>query len=388
MSTITSHAFHLAHQVHTKWDYEKTKGENQPVSVDVAISLTEDIVSSTVDILLCDPGCVIAFILISNGHNPSNIYVYESSEQKYHYSFASAMSDRLGFNLIDSSTTNIFEVYSHLNMNFYATIGNPPYSGQLHLEFLLKCLEISDEVKLIHPSGWLTRNARSIEKDVKNALDGRVKSLKIFNGVPVFNAEFQAPLVITEAVKSWDGPVTVTYDGTGNTYEIDSIWDFPTGYWEPTEINLTLRDLIFSEAKKSNLLSLRTSNVNSVPLNLPTVCGHPVVNDSKKLFGDDFHTFFYHNSNIYTHENNEGRFYSLKSGEERDNLVSYLKTKFARFALSLNKATNRNNVIRYIENVPLPPLDVAWNDEGVYEYYGLSSDQIDSIESFIPTYYK
>lgn len=388
MSTITSQAFDLAHQVHTKWDYKKAKGENQPVSVDVAISLTEDIFSSTVDILLCDPGCIIALILISNGHNPSNIYVYESSEKKYHYNFASAMSDRFGFNLIDLSTTNIFEVYSHLNMNFYATIGNPPYSGQLHLEFLLKCLEISDEVKLIHPSGWLTRSDRSIEKDVKNALDGRVKSLKIFNGAPVFNADFQAPLVITRAVKSWDGPVKVMYDNTGNTYEIDSIWDFPTGYWEPTEVNFSLRDLIVSEAKKSNLLSLRTSNINSVPLNLPTICGDPRSSKKEKLVRDDFYIFFYPNSNMFTHDNNEGRFYSLKSEEERDNLVSYLKTKFARFALALNKATNRNNVIRYIENVPLPPLDVEWNDEMVYDYYGLNVEQIAAIESFIPTYYK
>lgn len=376
----------LCRHIRDKWNSAKNKKVDKlhlPISEDLAIDLCSGYNNNT-KFALFDAGCILAITLIGMGHEPSNIYVVESPEFDYHYSIAKDLSTKLGFSIIEYPLLQ----KPDFNMNFTATLGNPPYSGQLHLEFLLKCLEISDEVKLIHPSGWLTRSDRSIEKDVKNALDGRVKSLKIFNGVPVFNAEFQAPLVITEAVKSWDGPVTVTYDNTGNTYEIDSIWDFPTGYWEPTEINLTLRDLIFSEAKKSNLLSLRTSNINSVPLNLPTICGHPVVNDSKKLFGDDFHTFFYHNSNIYTHENNEGRFYSLKSEEERDNLVSYLKTKFARFALALNKATNRNNVIRYIENVPLPPLDVEWTDESVYEYYGLSSEQIDSIESFIPTYYK
>lgn len=284
--------------------------------------------------------------------------------------------------------SNIKYVTNWRDMNFSAVIGNPPFSGQLHLEFLLDLLTRSDYVSLIHPSGWLTRSDRQIEKDVKKSLDGRLKSLKIFNGAPVFNAEFQAPLVITEAVKSWDGPVKVTYDNTGNSYEIDSIWNFPTGYWEPTEVNLSIRDLILSESKKSNLLSLRTSNINSVPLNLNSVVGHQEQRVSTRFFCDDFYTFFYRNSNIYTHENKrEGKFYSLNSVEERDSLVSYLKTKFARFALALHKATNWNTVIRYVENVPLPPLDVKWTDELVYEYYGLSQEQINSIESFIPTYY-
>ena len=273
------------------------------------------------------------------------------------------------------------------NMHFSQTVGNPPYKGQLHLEFLLKCLDISDNVKLIHPSGWLTRSSKSIEVKVKKALKGRIKKLTIFNGFPVFNAEFQAPLVITEAVEEYKGKIEVHYKNTGNTYYIDSIDDFPSGYWEPTEINIALKDKIYAEAKKNNLLSLRTSDYNKIPLNLPVVCGHPVINKVKKLVSDDFYTFFYHNSDIYNSNNSEGKFYSLNSVEERDSLVSYLKTKYARFALSLNKSGIRNNVSRYIKHIPLPPLDRQWTDEAVVEYYGLTQDEWDSIDSFIPQYY-
>ena len=272
--------------------------------------------------------------------------------------------------------------------DFDAVIGNPPYKDKLHLEFLLKSLEISDNVKLIHPSGWLTRASTSIEVEAKRALKGRVKKLTIFNGIPVFNAEFQAPLVITEAVKEYKGKIEVYYHNTGNTYYIDSIEDFPSGYWEPTEINIALKDKIYSEANKSNLLSLRTSDYNKIPLNLPTVCGDPRSKKKEKLVRDDFYIFFYPNSNICTSENKrEGKFYSLNSEEERENLISYLKSKFARFALALNKSTNWNTVIRYIQNIPLPPLDRQWTDELVYQYYGLNQEEINSIDNFIPDYY-
>lgn len=326
--------------------------------------------------ILGDPNGIHSLRSLQKGYKSKNITVWENDPT--HVYAIKQINDKI----------NILEDYTSVDMDFDLTIGNPPFKGQLHLEFLLKALETSKNVAIIHPSGWLTRSEKQIEKDVRKSLKNRVTDLTIFNGTPVFNAQFQAPLVITKAKQEHLGPIKVEYKTTGNTYYIDSIDDFPSGYWEPTDINYELRDLITREAYKSNLLSLRTSNINSIPLNLPTICGHPVVNNEKKLFSDDFYTFFYHNSNIYTSENNEGKFYSLNSEEERDSLVSYLKTKYARFALALNKATNRNNVSRYIENVPLPFLDQKWDDESVMEYYGLNQQQKDAINNFIPDYYK
>ena len=327
-------------------------------------------------LLIGDPRGVHSKIALRK-YEPEDICVWENDSS--HIYTIKQICDRI----------NVTEDLNSLdNMYFSQTVGNPPYKDKLHLEFLLKCLNISDNVKLIHPSGWLTRTSSSIEVEAKRELKGRVKKLTSFNGFPVFNAEFQAPLVITEAVKEYNGQIEVHYQNTGNTYYIDSLEDFPSGYWEPTEINIALKDKIYSEANKSNLLSLRTSDYNSVPLNLPTVCGHPVTNKVEKLVGDDFYTFFYRNSNIYTSENKrEGKFYSLNSEEERENLISYLKTKFARFALALNKSGNWNTVIRYIENIPLPPLDRQWTDELVYQYYGLNQEEINSIDNFIHDYY-
>ena len=361
----------------------------QPIPDEIALAMIQEL-DVDKDALI---GVYDAFLILSTHLKEqgfTNIVVLENvhknltpSQEKY-YDSVKSVCDNSGIKYYVPPMNN----YNRCDMKFDVILGNPPYKGQLHLEFLKLALEKSDYVSLIHPSGWLTRTEKSIEKDVKKLLEGRLKSLTIFNGFPVFKCEFQAPLVITEVVNSWDKPVTVKYIHTGNSYEIDSVYDFPTGYWEPTEINIQLNNKIKSLSKESNLLSLRTSNLNLVPLNLPTICGHPVVNDESKLYCNDFHTFFSHNSNIYTHENNEGKFYSLNNEEERENLISYLKTKFARFALALNKATNRNNVSRYIKNVPLIPLDQQWDDESVKEYFNISQEEWNSIDNFIPTYYK
>lgn len=278
--------------------------------------------------------------------------------------------------------------YENCDMNFAAALGNPAYNEQLHLKMLLILLERSQTVVITHPSGWLTRFSLPIERSVKQALSGRLKKLTIYNGSSKFpKAQFQAPLVVTEVVKEYTGSIEVVYENTGNVFFIDSLDDFPSGYWEPTDINYELKDYIYKKAKESNILQLRTSDRNMVPLSLPATCGHLNTSSDSQLFKNDFFTFFYKNSDMYKYDHCEGQFYSLKDDDERESLVSYLKTKFARFALALNKSNNWNVTTRYVEAVPLPPLDRLWSEESIMDYYNLTSDQRDSINNFIPNYY-
>ena len=278
--------------------------------------------------------------------------------------------------------------YENCDMKFAAALGNPAYNEQLHLKMLLILLERSETVVLTHPSGWLTRFTAPKEKEVKAALKGRLKKLTIYNGSSKFpKAQFQAPLVVTEAVKEYTGSIEVVYENTGNVFFIDSLDDFPSGYWEPTDINYELKDYIYKKAKESNILQLRTSDMNMVPLALPATCGHLNTSSDSQLFKNDFFTFFYKNSDMYKYDHCEGQFYSLKNDNERESLVSYLKTKFARFALALNKSNNWNVTIRYLEVVPLPPLDRLWTEESIMDYYDLRPDQRDNINEIIPNYY-
>lgn len=310
---------------------------------------------------------------------PENIFVWEN-DSRHIYTIKQIGSK---INIIKNSREIVDK-----NMNFDFTVGNPPYIGQLHLEFLKMSLERSKYIKLIHPSGWLTRSGKKIEKEVKFGLRNRLRKLTLFNGYPVFNAEFQGPLVITEVDPRYDGKIEVHYDNTGNKYFIDSLDDFPTGYWEPTEENYELRDLIAAESNKTNILSLRISDPNKIPLSIPVICGDPRTKLKEHFVRKDFWIFFYPNSDMYNYKHSENQWYSFNNEKERDSFVSYLKTKFARFALAINKTGNRNNISRYIKNIPLPSLDQNWTEDSIMEYYKLTQKQKENIRNFIPDYYE
>lgn len=287
-----------------------------------------------------------------------------------------------GYNAI--SPTVFFEL---ADMNFSATIGNPPYLGTTHLKFLLKALESSDYVSIVHPAGWLFREGQSIEKQVKAALRGRVSKLKFFNGNHTFApAQFAAPLVVTTAVKKHTGPIEVQYDFSGNTYYIDSLDELPTGFWEPTEDHIRVVESIKEQALTNNLLQLQDKSKNQPHfLRVPTIHGDGRAKQREKMCRDDFWTFFYDKSNMYTHKDGAPCFV-VNSQEEVKSLYTYLKTDYARFALSINKVTQHIYINRYLEVVPIPPLDREWTNEQVYEYFNVSDSDKTVIESYIPTY--
>lgn len=70
------------------------------------------------------------------------------------------------------------------------------------------------------------------------------------------------------------------------------------------------------------------------------------------------------------------------SEEEADNYVSYLKTRFARFLISLRKVTQdaARDVYAFV-----PDLDYThpWDDRMLYERYGLTDEEIAFVESIV-----
>lgn len=68
--------------------------------------------------------------------------------------------------------------------------------------------------------------------------------------------------------------------------------------------------------------------------------------------------------------------------EEAENLAEYLKTKFARFLISLLSATQ--NITRgKFDFVPVLPMDEKWTDEKLFERYKISEDDVRHIDALI-----
>lgn len=336
-----------------------------------------------------DPSGLSSLVSVKNGWKPENIVVWDN-DPRHHYAIKQ-ISDKI--------TITTDPNFDKLNMHFHSNIGNPPYLKNLHLEFLLKGLEVSDNISLVHPSGWLFRSGKKIESDVRNALKNRVRKLELFNGNAKFpDARFGCPLVITTASKHHTGPIELIYQTTGNRYYIDSLDDMPTGFWEPTPIHLETVAKFKQLTETNSIYDLlkKYSGSGSV-VSTPRVCGHPNFVSTPRVCGNqtkkaedfvsyDFYTFFYRNSDIYT-VNPKNKVFVTTSEFERDSLISYLKTKVARFGLSINKISQDSHIFRYLENVPLPPLDRNWTEDSIMDYYNFSPEQRNLINSFISDYY-
>ena len=67
---------------------------------------------------------------------------------------------------------------------------------------------------------------------------------------------------------------------------------------------------------------------------------------------------------------------------ECENIISYIKTKFFRYLVSIKKKT-QNGPRGVYQFVPVQDWSKSWTDEELYDKYRLTQDEIDYIESMI-----
>ena len=70
------------------------------------------------------------------------------------------------------------------------------------------------------------------------------------------------------------------------------------------------------------------------------------------------------------------------SKDECENIISYIKTRFFRYLVSIKKKT-QNGPRGVYQFVPLQDFSKPWTDAELYEKYNLSQEEIDFIEAMI-----
>ena len=76
------------------------------------------------------------------------------------------------------------------------------------------------------------------------------------------------------------------------------------------------------------------------------------------------------------------RWINKESKNESENVMSYIRTRFFRFLVLLQKNTQHAPQKVY-SFVPIQDFDKPWTDEKLYKKYGLIKEEIDFIEAMV-----
>jgi len=283
--------------------------------------------------------------------------------------------------------------------HFDLTFSNPPYVSGLDLKIMQIINEITDEMVIVHPSTWLIdlKGKSKLFNDTKTMFDGKIKSVTLFNGNPIFGIGLFVPCSIThiDNNKSED-PITVNHfgqkfsaDGVDNLTKFGSEWKTIV---EP--FMLKVKEYVNKHcnvwAKHINYSFLQNLPTNKFYCQLAQIRGH-VYGDGLHdvVVQDDFYTMVMKNSekNKGIRKTSRTPTFEFETEGELYNFISYLKTNFARFCLAVLKD---KSTIDCGEMTLIPWLDFTqeWGDEKLFEYFNIDKETQDYINSFIPNYYK
>lgn len=265
-------------------------------------------------------------------------------------------------------------------MKFNLIISNPPYNKGLDLKILESVLELGEKICFVHPVHYLIEK-KGTHKKTREKLASRLKSVEIFNGNPIFKIALFTECGIVYCEKQNSGKIL--YDNT----EFDDIHRI--NKFSNSGVYLSLEKKI--REKMSTSLSIeKMKNVktceSSVFVNLSGGRAHVEQFDSALPFRkNDFYTIVQANLEIFDYPGHHS--WQFEKKEDAQNFISYLKTKVARFCVSILK---NNMHLDSGELQLLPWLDFSKKIDDAYlcEYFQITREELEWIHQQIPNYYK
>ena len=250
----------------------------------------------------------------------------------------------LDCNKTDSEMTDCLnnKLYNGLNkMKFDIVIQNPPYNGNLHLNFFekgLECLTETGKMVIIEPATWLidvrkygkrgenykVNSSQVLQYErIKNKVNGHVESVVIENLNPEFNVENDTPFAITtiDMSKTFD-TIDFTCFGVSNVvktiYDCNLIGCYKTIQSIITKLNKydVVKNHMTTSKKDGDFWYGKISKVGR--------CGCKS--------GNRFHLDSYYHNNIF-------KYYYFNGLDNRDEISPiYLKTRGSNGELTNNDA--------------------------------------------------
>ena len=308
-----------------------------------------------------------------------NMFLYHCSfDRLYQYNLKTYYGSFLdsGF---DDHMKNVWGVDK-----FDIVIANPPYQRKFHLKFFNKVSLISNKSLFVQPSTWLIDNKKH-NSDVKKTRELHKNTLDkvvLFNGNPIFNIGMFMPCAITYVdnnknvigieVTDMINEIKITYNS------IDDINKFT---------NIKEYKMLLSKIENSYNLNSEFNKENGpYYVNMSRVRGHVFEkNNESKMYKDDFYTTVTKDTIVELNKTKQV-FFSFRTRNEGVNFISYLKTNFSRFCLSICKNAGD---LRKNDFSKIPCLDFTqeWSDEKLYKKFNLTKEEINFIDSQIPKYY-
>ena len=289
---------------------------------------------------------------------------------------------------------------------FDIVVANPPYNQMIDMQFLTKSYNLSDKVLFVHPSTWLLDEKCKQSKfiNAKKLVGEHLESIELFNGNKIFGISLFMPCVITYIDK---------FKTISGVYCFDRIKNVELMYNNIDEINKYSNIDVYNSIKNKisnltidnidnhkifNISTDRNSTVGKIKkfkhlnttneyyVNIAQIRGNVYKNDDVKMIQDDFYTIVTKDNKVERKIDNH-MFYKFTSNEEAENFLSYIKTNFSRFCLSVYK---NNSQLECGEMSFIPYLDFneRWDDNKLFEHFGFTDDEKKFINDNIANYYE
>lgn len=275
---------------------------------------------------------------------------------------------------------------------FDIVIANPPYKSYMHLKFLNKSVDLTKDggyISYVHPSQPFLdikpKRATGEETEAIEKVQKYDASMTLINGNLLFNEKmFFTPLSITFIKKQErTGPFVVDDKTKGERYEYPSISEVNLlGYSEEYK---SLKEKIFDSVEKNGHINMIGKREGRFYVGLSEIRGNIC---EKNMIKADFYTLLPQDSPISEKPKSKHYNAGFQTFEEAKNFKSYLRTKFARFCLSLYKINSTLAGTSSVLNaVPILDFSVEHDDISLREMFDISDSEWRFIESIIPDFY-